>query len=91
MFKTVKSKVSLIYMVLVALILILGIVSLVDMAKISNTIDGLIATNYNSIKRLTGMKETLRDQDDVLYAFLYMGKKNAQEDFRRVPPLSGIL
>jgi hypothetical protein len=57
MFKTVKSKVSLIYMLLVAIILLLGIVSLWDMAKISSAIAGLVVTNYNSIKRLTGMKE----------------------------------
>ena len=71
MFKSVRSKVALIYVGLVAIIILLGVISIWNMVSISGTIDGLIVTNYNSIVRLNAMKETLREQDKAIYAYIY--------------------
>ena len=79
MFKSVKSKVALIYMGLVAVIVLLGAISLWNMVRISVTIDGLIETNHNSIVRINVMKETLREQDKVIYAHIYGGIRNGRE------------
>jgi len=82
MFKSVKSKVALIYMGLVAIIILLGVISILNMIRISGTIDGLIVTNYNSIVRLNAMKETLREQDKAIYAFVYGGAFDSRESIK---------
>ena len=79
MFKSVKSKVALIYIGLVATIILLGVISIWNMVRISGTIDGLIVTNYNSIVRLNSMKETLREQDKAIYAHIYGGATDSRE------------
>ena len=73
MFKSVKSKVALIYIGLVAVIVLLGVISLWNMIRIHETIDGLIMTNYNSIIRLSSMKETLREMDNAAYSYIFGG------------------
>ena len=84
MFKTVKSKVALIYVSLVAVIILLGAISLWNMVRIGNTIDGLIVTNYNSIVRLNSMKETLREQSDAIYAHIYGSESDSSEQVARL-------
>ena len=79
MFKSVKSKVAMIYVGLVAVIILLGVISLWNMVRISGTIDGLIVTNYSSIVRLNAMRETLREKDRVLYAHIYGNARESRE------------
>jgi len=79
MFKTVKSEVALIYVGLVAIIVLLGAISLLDMIRVSRIIDGLIVTNYNSITRLNAMKETLREQDKAVFAHIYGDTSDGSE------------
>jgi len=77
MFKTVKSKVSLVYLSLVLLIILLGAVTIVYMVRVSRTIDGLIVTNYNSIDRLTNMEYALHAQNVAVLKYLYNDDQNA--------------
>ncbi len=71
MFKTVRSKISLLYVVLVVLIVILGVLSVFALSDMSNTISGLIKTNYDSIVRLSHMQDALRLQDRDALAYVY--------------------
>lgn len=71
MFKTVRSRFSLIYIGLVALIVLLGVFSIYRLALINNTISGLIKTNYDSIVRLANMQEALWQQDRAIIDYLY--------------------
>ena len=84
MFKSVRSRVALIYMGLVAVIILLGVISLLNMVRISNTIDGLIVTNHNSIVRLNKMKETLWEQDMVIYAHIHGGIRDSRERIEKL-------
>ena len=79
MFKSVKSKVALIYIGLVAVIVLLGVISLWNMIRIRETIDGLIITNYNSIVRLNTMRETLLEMDKAMYAHIFGGAPGMRE------------
>ena len=81
MFKTVKSKVALIYISLVIIIVLLGAISLFNMTSISRTIDGLILTNYNSIIRLNAMEKALLELDRAVYSYLFGGDAGAGKVF----------
>ena len=79
MFKSVKSMVAMIYVGLVVIIILLGVISLLNMIRISKTIDGLIVTNYNSIVRMNDLKKTLREQDKAIYAHISGDTRNSRE------------
>lgn len=71
MVKTVGGKFSLVYIGLVALIVILGLISIFTLSGISRTINGLIKTNYDSITRLAGMRQALWSQNQSMMDYLY--------------------
>lgn len=71
MFKTVRSRFSLIYIGLVALIVLLGLFSVWRLTLIESSIQGLIKTNYDSISRLSNMEEALWHQDRAVIEYLY--------------------
>ena len=71
MFKTVRSKFTLGYLSLVLVICFLGVVSIYTMSSISTTIEGLITTNYNSIDRLSRMRDALWNQRLAVEEYLY--------------------
>ena len=81
MFKTVKSKISIIYIGLVLLIVLLGLISVYNMMKISSTIDGLINTNYNSIVRINEMRQALRRQQLCVTEYLYRNREQSGVEF----------
>lgn len=70
MLKTVRSKFSMVYISLVIIIILLGLISSFTLSEINKTINGLITTNYNSITRLTHMKEALLNQNLILSEYL---------------------
>ena len=75
MLRSVKSKISAIYVGLVLTIAILGIISIVNMVKISRSIDSLIEANYNSIRRLNAMYDALDEQNIILLLYIYGGDR----------------
>lgn len=72
MFKTLKSRISLIYISLIAIICFLGIVSMYHLHEIDLSVKSLITTNYNSIVRLTSMNDALAEQQRNLEEYLYV-------------------
>ncbi|MGI6030642.1 MAG: ATP-binding protein [Eubacteriales bacterium] len=71
MFRTLKSRVSLVYGSLVIIIAVLGVFSLLSMFQISQAVDGLIITNYHSIQRLRHMDSALSEQRVAILEYIY--------------------
>lgn len=71
MLKTLKAKVSLVYVSLICIIALLGLFSIWSMVNINAAIDNLIVTNYNSIQRLKHMDLALSNQNLDTIQYLY--------------------
>lgn len=71
MLKTLKAKVSLVYVSLICIIALLGLFSVWSMVNINAAIDNLIVTNYNSIQRLKHMDLALSNQNLATIQYLY--------------------
>ena len=81
MFKTLKGKISAFYLFLISIVAVLGLVSIINFYSIEKTIDGLIATNYNSIERLSNMNLLLRGQNQSILEYIYVDKNKAAIEF----------
>lgn len=62
MFKTLKSKLSLISVILIAAMALMGILSARNLLIISNDISGLLKSNYKSIQAVNNMKDAIFNQ-----------------------------
>ncbi len=81
MFKTIKSKIAIIYELLVYTIAIIGIASIVSIYTISESIDGFMDNNYNSIKAVANMLENLDEQKNSIILYLYSDKEEGINNF----------
>lgn len=70
MVKTLKGKLSLIYIILIIAMAFLGMVSVRNLFVISNDISGLLQNNYNSIQAVEDMKDALYKQQYGLFLYL---------------------
>ena len=73
--KSIKSRISLIYISLVCVIGVLGVVSLYSLHNINMSVASLITTNYNSIERLATMEKSLNDQRKDILIYIYNDEK----------------
>ena len=55
MFRTLKSKISMIYIGLVCLIALLGAASVFNLLRLGKSVDGLMTRNYRSISSASEM------------------------------------
>lgn len=81
MFKTIKSKISIIYEILVYTIAIIGICSIISIYTISQSIDGFIDNNYNSIKAAANMIEVLEKQNSSIIKYLNYNSEDNIKSF----------
>lgn len=80
--KSIKFKISMLYISLICIMLILGAASLWNMFTIRQSVTNLITTNYNSIERITSMKEALEAQKLEVMLYIYDdNKNNHQQNF----------
>ena len=80
--KSIKFKISMLYVSLIVIMSILGIASLMNMYKIRQSVTNLITTNYNSIERITSMREALDAQNLEVMLYIYEGDiKNHRDIF----------
>lgn len=70
MFKTLKSKLTLIYVLLITAMALMGILSARNLSVISNDISGLLKNNYNSIQAVNKMKDAIFNQQYGLSLYL---------------------
>ncbi len=81
MIKTLKGKVSALYLSLVALIAIVGITASVNLFSLSQAIDGLMIANYKSINAATKMIEALERQDSAVLIYINVDAERGKELF----------
>ena len=81
MFKTLKQKIALIYLCLVAMIVIVGLASTINLYRLSKSVDKLITDNYSSINALANMQEALGKQDSALLLFNNVDRQSAVKIF----------
>lgn len=81
MFKTLKSKVSTVYLFLVITIGLVGTTCIFNIYSLRKSIDGLMVNNYSSISSVSGMLETLEAQDRLITDYLYTDHINVINTF----------
>ncbi|MDU4889992.1 MAG: ATP-binding protein [Clostridium sp.] len=70
MFKTLKSKLTLIYLILIVSMALIGILSARNLFVISKDISGLLKSNYKSIQAVNNMKDAIFNQQYALSLYL---------------------
>lgn len=79
--KTLKNKISLVYIFLVLIIAAIGISSVIDFFNLGKSINGLINDNYLSIKAVNHMNVALEDQNMALLSYINFSDKTSSDDF----------
>ncbi|AOY77946.1 ATP-binding protein [Clostridium formicaceticum] len=67
--RSLKHKISLIYLILVCIIAVVGLVSVVNLYGLTREIEGLIVDNYNSLETISKMIESLERQDSAILIY----------------------
>lgn len=81
MIKTLKGKVSLLYLSLVILIAVVGITASVNLFSLSRAIDGLMISNYKSINAANMMMEAIERQDSAALLYINADTQKGKELF----------
>ena len=70
MLKTLKGRISLIYLCLVAMIAFVGLMSVINLYYLNRSVNGLLTNNYKSISAVSGMMEALERQDSAVLMYI---------------------
>jgi PAS domain S-box-containing protein len=81
MIRTLKGKISLIYIGLVMLIIIIGLSGFFNLYRMEKAVDGLMVHNYKSIDAISRMTEALERQDGAMLMYINIDRKKALELF----------
>jgi PAS domain S-box-containing protein len=81
MIKTLKGKISVVYLGLVVLIGIVGITAVVNLFNLSRAINGLMIANYKSISAATSMMEAIERQDSTVLIYINVDSQKGKELF----------
>lgn len=79
--KTLKMKISLIYIGLVALIALVGFVSVMNLLGLEKSVNGLMTRNYRSISAAQDMLDALQQQDGAVISYISIGGKSAFDNY----------
>lgn len=81
MFRSLKTKISLIYLCLVILIGFVGMISIIDLYNLSITIDNLMTNNYRSISSVTNMSQAVESQDRAILTYMNIDRQKGIDLF----------
>lgn len=81
MLKTLKGKISLVYLCLVIMIAVVGAASVIDLYRLSRAIDGLMTANYKSIHAVGNMLEAVERQDSAALIYINIDKQKGIDLF----------
>lgn len=81
MYKTLKGKISLVYLVLVVLIAVVGTTASVNLFKLSKALEGLMIANYKSINASSNMLEAIERLDSAVLIYINVDNKKGKELF----------
>ncbi|HYE09326.1 MAG TPA: ATP-binding protein [Patescibacteria group bacterium] len=83
MIKTLKGKISLLYICLVVMIAIIGSASVLNLYRLSKAIDGLMVDNYKSINAISYMLEAFERQDSAALIYINVDAEKGIELFNQ--------
>lgn len=83
MTKTLKGKITLVYSCLVLMIAAIGMASVLNLYKLSKSIDGLMGDNYKSIKAISYMLEAFERQDSATLIYINVDIQKGIELFAK--------
>lgn len=81
MVKTLKGKFSIVYLSLVVLIAIVGIMSFLNLYRLSRATNGLMVANYKSINAATNMVEAIERQDSAMLIYISIDSEKGKSMF----------
>lgn len=81
MLKTLKGKISFIYLCLVMLIAVVGAMSFFNLLRLSRSIDGLMTDNYKSIGAVTNTLEAIERQDSAVLIYINIDQQKGMDLF----------
>lgn len=81
MIRTLKSKISLVYLCLVLITAVVGSASVINLYKLSGAINGLMTANYKSINAVNNMLEANERQDSAILFYISMDKQKGIDMF----------
>ena len=81
MIKSLKSKISLVYLALVIISSLVGITSALSLVKLSGSIEGLMTANYKSINALNNMIETIEQQNSAILIYISTNRQKGLDMF----------
>lgn len=81
MIKTLKGKISLVYLSLVVLIAIVGATASFNLFNLSKAIDGLMIANYKSINAATNMIDAIERQDSAVLIYINVDTQKGKDLF----------
>lgn len=79
--KTLKAKITCVYIFLVLIIAAVGISSVVNFYRLGRSINGLMVRNYKSISAVRYMNEALEDQNRAIFDYIYTGSQNSIDKY----------
>lgn len=83
MFKTLKGKISFVYLSLVVLIAIVGTTASIDLFHLTKATDGLMIANYKSINAASNMLEALERQDNAVLIYININPLEGKDLFTK--------
>lgn len=81
MIRTLKGKITLVYLVLVLLIAVVGITASFNLYQLSKAIDGLMIENYKSISAANSMIDAIERQDSAVLMYISVDSSRGKELF----------
>lgn len=81
MFKTLKSRISLVYICLVLLTAIIGTASVINLYRLERSVEGLMTNNYKSINAVANMLEAIERQDSAVLTYMNNDRQRGIELF----------
>jgi PAS domain S-box-containing protein len=77
MLKTLKGRMSLVYLGLVCLIAFLGAISVTNMVVLQKSINGLMTENYKSISAMASARDALNKEENAAIIYVNLNDTNA--------------
>jgi len=81
MIKTLKGRISVIYLCLVIMIAVVGAASVTNFYKLSKAVDGLMIDNYRSISAANTMLEATQREDNAILTYMNIDRQEGMDLF----------
>ncbi|KGK90092.1 ATP-binding protein [Clostridium sp. HMP27] len=83
MFKTLKFKMAMVYLILVSTTAIVGGISFLNIYTLNKSINGLMVNNYKSISATANMLEVLNEQNSQIYNYIYVNSTSSIDNIHK--------